>query len=159
MHAKRLLSIIVSEHPDHIEALYRLGTLAHGKGDTQSAMTYWSTALNRAGWGRVDAIGNCCCRLDLGAAHEDSGGVKAAHAIYLKAMDRLPGEVELLLRAGAAESRLHLDERAIAHYEEAMRLQGSSTMLHNNRKSPIPAQREVGRGLAPLSAPRGIDTR
>ncbi len=132
--AKRLLSIIVSEHPDHIEALYRLGTLAHGKGDTQSAMTYWSTALEqgRLGSGGRDRELLLRAALDLGAAHEDSGGVKAAHAIYLKAMDRLPGEVELLLRAGAAESRLHLDERAIAHYEEAMRLQGSSTMLHNN---------------------------
>lgn len=132
--ARRMLEHILERRPDHIEASYQLGVLARERGDMGAAMAHWRSALDqghvRTGGREEERVLNAA--MDLGAALEARNDLPGALRVYAKGLERLPDEVALLQRLGAVESRSGMDDRAIAHYEEAVRRTGGSAMLHNN---------------------------
>ena len=121
-------------HPEHIEAHYRLGTIARERGDLPQALVHWQSALEqgRMRTGSRDHELLVGCALELGTAYEANGQYEKALAGYQAGSDRLVGEAELLVRSAALESKLGMDKRAIEHYEASL-LNGMNTaMVHNN---------------------------
>ncbi|MBL0044266.1 MAG: tetratricopeptide repeat protein [Flavobacteriales bacterium] len=132
--AIRLLTDVVAGHPEHIEARFRLGTMERDQGNTQQAMIQWQNALEQ-GQLRTDDRDHQLllkCALELGAAHEASGQFVEAINAYQLGSERLPGEPEMMVRSGAVESRLGMDDRAIEHYEQSIRMGQNTAVVHNN---------------------------
>ena len=132
--AERLLTGIAAEHPEHIEAHYRLGTIARERWDLPQALVHWQSALEQGRMrnGSRDHELLLGCALELGTAYEANGQYEKALAGYQAGSDRLVGEAELLVRSAALESKLGMDKRAIEHYEASL-LNGMNTaMVHNN---------------------------
>ena len=132
--AAHLLTGIVADHPEHIEARYRLGVIAQERGDVPQAMVQWQAALEE---GQMRTGGHdhellLRCAVELGAAHEAAGQYKKALGAYQLGSEQLPEEAELFVRSGAVESRLGMDDRAIEHYEAALRMGQNTAMVHNN---------------------------
>lgn len=132
--AARLLAGVVADHPEHIEARYRLGTIAQERGDTSQAMVHWQEALEQGYMRTGDRDHELLlrCAVELGAAHEANGQYEKALAAYQLGSERLPEEAELFVRSGAVESRLGMDDRAIEHYEASLRSGRNTAMVHNN---------------------------
>ncbi len=147
--AHNLLTAIVAEHPGHIEANYRLGVIERDRGDVTQAKHAWQRVLaqGRPRSGSHDDELLLRSALELGALYVSEGGFEPALAVYRSCMARLPGKMELLLQAGALESRLGMTTAAIAHYEEALRINEPSAVLHNNLAALYMRQREPEQAL------------
>ncbi len=132
--AERLLTGIAAEHPEHIEARYRLGTIARDRGDIPQALVYWQSALEQGHMrtGGRDHELLLGCALELGAAYEAKGQHEEALAAYQAGSERMPAEAELLVRSAALESKLGMDKRAIEHYEASLVNGMNTAMVHNN---------------------------
>lgn len=132
--AASLLEGMVAEDPSHVEARHHLATLARRGGDAQKAALHWQAALEQ---GRERSGGRSRellvqSALGLGGLHEAAGRLTDARKAYRKGLERTAGEAPLVIALATVESRMGLDEQAIAHYEEALRIAGASPMLHNN---------------------------
>lgn len=132
--AEVLLQGILDEDPTHVEARYRLAGIVAGEGDPTGAMHHWQEALvsgrERSGGRSRELLARSA--LDLGAAHGARSDPQRERQAYLKGLERVPGEVPLLVALGSVESRMGLYDEAIAHFEEALRSGGGTPMLHNN---------------------------
>lgn len=132
--AAALLQGILAEDPSHMEARHRLAGIVAAQGDMDAAVRHWEQVLasgrERSGGRSRELIGRSA--LDLGAAHAGRGDLPRARMAYLKGLERVPGEVPLLVALGGVESRMGMDADAVAHFEEALRTGGATPMLHNN---------------------------
>lgn len=129
-----LLTGILNDRPDHTEALYRLGRLAHANGDMARAMKLWTETLergrDRSGSASREAFQHAA--LELGKEWTARGDLSRALAAYQKGLQRAPGSGSLLIAQGTVEHRSGRIADAIAHFEEALRIDGPSPVAHNN---------------------------
>ncbi len=134
LRAEPLLTAIALEHPDHIEVRYRLGAISLRRGDREGAIAHWWSALKdgamRSGSGDEELLRRSA--IELGSLQEAGGAAADALATYDQALTRLPGDPELLMRAGATAAVRGEDERAIAYFAEAERQGFDRPTLHNN---------------------------
>ena len=87
--AQRLLNAIVAEHPDHLEANYRLGAIAMDQDDASTAKAHWhgvlaSGDIRADGRDRVPLLR---AALDLGAVYESQGETDRALAVYQQGLN------------------------------------------------------------------------
>lgn len=132
--AKVLLEGMAAQDPTHVEARYHLGNLALRGGDDATAAMHWQAALDQ---GRERSGGRSRellvqSALALGRWHEGAGRWEDARHSYTKGLERVADEAPLLIALAHVESRMGFDEQAIAHYEGALRIGGSTPVLHNN---------------------------
>lgn len=132
--AEALLQGILKEDPTHAEARYHLASIMARRGDLNAAMHQWEEALSV---GRERSTGRSRellmrSALELGTAHGMQKEPQREREAYMKGLERVPGEVPLLVALGNVESRMGLDAEAIAHLEAAVAAGGATPMLHNN---------------------------
>ncbi|MEI2422211.1 tetratricopeptide repeat protein, partial [Arthrospira platensis SPKY2] len=108
---------MVAQDPTHVEARYHLGSLALRGGDHARATMHWQAALDlgrelSGGRSRELLVQSA---LALGRWHEDADRWADARHSYTKGLERVADDVPLLIALANMESRMGLDEQAVAH--------------------------------------------
>jgi len=123
--AEPLYRQILTQHPDHFNALHLLGVIAHQVGRHDAAVDLIRRAITL----KPDFPE---AYFNLGTVLEDMGHTDQAIAAYLQAIAAKPDYAEAHCNLGIAlQAKGHLDQ-AIAAYRQAIRLKPRFPEAHNN---------------------------
>ncbi len=123
--AETLYLQVLSQHPQHPDALHLLGQLHHARGDAPQAIVWLGKALEANG--EIPAF-----YTSLGTVLQSMGQSQEAFDCYQKALQLNPNSVDAYNNLGLALQEAERHPEALVCFQAALRLEPEQATLWNN---------------------------